>query len=308
MRILITGGTGLLGKPLVRLLAGHDHEVIVLSRDPARAARTFARAGPSGVRIVGWDGRTSAGWGALIANSAVVNLAGATPAHWRWTPAYRERILGSRLHAGEAILQAIARHGPPEVLIQASASGYYGDRGGELLSEVCPPGRGFRAEVCSAWEASTADTSARCCVLRTGMVLAREGGAFPPLLLFARLLGRRLGNGRQWAPWVHHADVSHAIEFLIERPALSGPFNLCAPEPAQHAAFMRALHCALRRPGLVTLPAWALRLALGELSSVVLDSQRMAPRRLLEAGFTFAYPQLDGALRHLLRDKRARLS
>ncbi|HEX8732272.1 MAG TPA: TIGR01777 family oxidoreductase [Ktedonobacterales bacterium] len=305
MRVLITGGAGLLGKPLARLLADHGHEVIVLSRNPARAARAFERSGPSSVRIVGWDGHTGDGWGALITSSVVVNLAGATPAHWRWTSSYRERILGSRLHASEAILHAIARHGPPDILIQASASGYYGDRGDEILTEASSPGRGFRAEVCSAWEASTAAVPARRCVLRTGIVLAREGGAFPPLLLFTRLLGRRLGTGRQWLPWVHHVDVAHAIEFLIERPALSGPFNLCAPEPAQHAVFMRSLHRVLRRPGLIALPAWALRLALGELSSVVLDSQRMAPRRLLEAGFTFAYPQLDGALRHLLRAERA---
>jgi uncharacterized protein (TIGR01777 family) len=276
-----------------------------LTRDPVRAARIFAGAGPSGLRVVGWDGRTEDGWGALIAGSAVVNLAGTTPAHWRWTPSYRARILGSRLRAGEAILRAIARHGPPAVLVQASASGYYGDRGDEILTEGCPPGPGFRADVCRAWEASTANVLCRRCVLRTGIVLSTDGGAFPPLLLFARLLGKRLGDGRQWLPWVHYADVTRAIAFLIERPALSGPFNLCAPEPAQHAAFMRALHRVLRRPGLVTLPAWALRPALGELSSVVLDSQRMEPHRLPAAGFHFTHPQLDGALRNLLREQRA---
>jgi uncharacterized protein len=122
----------------------------------------------------------------------------------------------------------------------------------------------------------------------------------PPLLRFARLLGRQLGNGQQWLPWIHTADVTHAIQFLLEHHTLSGPFNLCAPMPATHQEFMHAMRRVLRRPAIFTLPAWALRVALGEMSRVVLDSQRMSPQRLLEAGFQFNYPQLDGALCHLL--------
>jgi uncharacterized protein (TIGR01777 family) len=306
MRVIIAGGTGLIGRPLAAALARRGHEVVVLSRDPALAARTFARRGLASIRTAGWDGQTAQGWGEMIVReSAIVNLAGASPAHWRWTNAYRARILESRLHAGEAVMQAIERYGPPDVLVQASASGYYGDRGQIVLTEASPPGRGFRAEVCQAWEASTARAATRRCILRTGIVLDTSAGAFPPLLRFARLLGSQLGNGQQWLPWVHNADVTNAIQFLLEHRALSGPFNLCAPMPATHQEFMQVMRRELRRPAIFTLPAWALRVALGELSRVVLDSQRMTPQRLMEAGFRFDYPQLDGALRHLLFQERA---
>jgi uncharacterized protein (TIGR01777 family) len=301
MRVLITGGTGLIGTPLAEALARAGHEVVVVSRNPARAAHQFAVRGEKRMRTVGWDGRTADGWGELIgAETAIVNLAGASPAHWRWTKAYRERILQSRLLAGAAVMDAIARYGPPAVLIQASASGYYGDRGQEVLSEASPPGQGFRAEACQVWEASTERAPARRCSVRTGIVLDTRAGAFPPLLRFARLLGNRLGSGRQWVPWVLNADVTGAIQLMIERPELCGPFNLCAPHPATHGELLRAVRRALGRTGVVSVPGWALRAGLGELSHVVLDSQRMAPQRLVEAGFVFAYPRLDSALAHLL--------
>ena len=201
MRVIIAGGTGLIGRPLAAALARRGHEVVVLSRDPALAARAFERRGLASIRTVGWDGRTAQGWGELIVGeSAIVNLAGASPAHWRWTNAYRARILESRLHAGEAVMQAIARYGPPDVLVQASASGYYGDRGQIVLTEASLPGRGFRAEVCQAWEASTARAATRRCVLRTGIALDTSAGAFPPLLRFARLLGSQLATGSSGYP------------------------------------------------------------------------------------------------------------
>src|SRR5258707_5092058 len=140
MRVIIAGGTGLIGRPFAGALARRGKEVVVLSRDPALAARTFARRGLASIRTAGWDGQTAQGWGELIVGeSAIVNLAGASPAHWRWTNAYRARILESRLHAGEAVMQAIERYGPPDVLVQASASGYYGDRGQIVLTEASPP-------------------------------------------------------------------------------------------------------------------------------------------------------------------------
>ncbi len=306
MRVLITGGTGLIGRPLAFALATGGHEAIVLSRDPVSAARVFERPGMERIRVVGWDGQTAQGWGELIdAQTAIVNLAGATPAHWRWTWAYRARILQSRLRAGEAVMLAIERYGPPSVLIQASASGYYGDCGQDVLTEMSPPSQGFRAEACRAWEASTARVTCRRCVLRTGIVLDTSRGAFPPLLRFTRLLGRTLGSGRQWVPWILNADVTKAIQFLIERPDLSGPFNVCAPEPVTHAQLLYAVRRVLQRPGVFRLPSWALRIALGELSSAVLDSQRMMPRRLVEADFRFDYPHLDRALRHLLNGASA---
>jgi uncharacterized protein len=299
MRIIITGGTGLIGRSLVGLLAPQGFEVIVLSRDPRRATSQFA---PENEQTVGWDGRTAIGWGHLItAECAIVNLAGASPAHWRWTSRYKAHIRESRLRAVDAVLQAIARHGPPEALIQASASGYYGDRGDEALTEMSPPGQRFRAEVCREVEAAVAHANTRCCIIRPGIVLARDAGAFPPLLLFTRMLGRQLGDGKQWIPWVHIRDVARAIQFLIEQRALSGPFNVSAPSPATNRDVLRAVRHVLRRPSVVPFPATILRALLGEEASVVLDSQRMLPQRLLESGFSFAYPRLDQALHQLLR-------
>lgn len=302
MRVIITGGTGLIGRSVAARLASQGYEVIVLSRGPARATTLFQQQGLRNIQTAGWDGRTAQGWGELLSSEcALVNLAGASPAHWRWTRAYRARILESRLRAGEAVMQAIERSGPPGVLIQASAAGYYGDRGEEILTEQSPPGQGFRAEVCRTWEASTAQVKCRRCMLRTGIVLDAHAGALPPLLLFARLLGSRLGDGQQWIPWMHTSDVANAIQFLIERPALSGPFNLCTPEAVTNRDFIGAAQRALKRFPVFPIPAFALRALLGELSSVVLDSQRVLPQRLLEAGFQFDYPQLEQALHRLLR-------
>ncbi len=303
MRVIIAGGTGLIGRALVCHLAPQGYEIVVLSRHPEQAAQMVARAGLPGIQTVGWDATSAQGWGTFITGeSAIVNLAGATPAHWRWTRAYRRRILESRLRAGQAIMQAIERYESPAVLVQASASGYYGDRGQELLTETSLPGRGFRARVCREWEASTAQAATRRCVIRTGLVLDTHAGAFPPLLLFARLSGSQIGDGRQWLPWIHHVDVARAIQLLLEQPALSGPFNLCAPQAVSNRDFLRAVQHVLRRPPLFPLPAFVLRMLLGELATVMLDSQHLVPRRLIEVGFQFTYPQLDQALRNLLQE------
>jgi uncharacterized protein len=275
----------------------------VLSRDPNGpdgngTARTFVQYG--NVQMVGWDGCTARGWGHLLTPAcAVVNLAGASPAHWRWTTRYKERIRQSRLHAAAAVAQAIEHYGPPEVLIQASASGYYGNRGDEVLTESSAPGSGFRADMCQAVEASVASVATRCCIVRTGIVLDRHRGALPPLLLFARMFGSRLGDGRQWIPWVYRSDVACAIRFLIKQRTLSGPFNVCAPTPAPNRDFLRIVHRVFGHPAMFALPAVVLRAVLGEMATVTLDSQHMVPERLLASGFAFAYPQLDRALRQL---------
>ena len=301
MRVIITGGTGLIGKSLTQTLARQGYEIIVLSRDPALAAHTFRQLGLTNVKSIGWDARTDHGWGDLIrSDSAIVNLAGASPAHWRWTKTYRARILESRLRAGEAVMQAIEQYGPPNVLVQASAAGYYGDRGQEVLTESSPPGQGFRAEAAQAWEASIATARTRRCVLRTGLVLDSHAGAFPSFRRFAQVLGSRLGAGDQWIPWIHAEDAARAICFLLEHQTLSGPFNVCSPQAVSNREFLRATRRVLHRFALVPLPASVLRLVLGELSTVVLDSQRLVPQRLVEARFPFQYSRLDQALYHLL--------
>lgn len=304
MRVLITGGTGLIGRTLAHLLVSQGYEVIVLSRYPKRAAQLFSQHGLPQIQTIGWDATSAQGWGKLLTSEcAIVNLAGATPAHWRWTRVYRARILESRLSAGQAVMQAMERYGPPAVLIQASASGYYGDRGQELLTETSLPGRGFRARVCQEWEASTASAPTRRCLVRTGLVLDLHAGAFPPLVQFARMLGSQVGSGHQWLPWIHLMDVARAIQFLLEQRQLSGPFNLCAPEGVTNRAFLRAVQAVLRRPPLFPLPAFVLRAALGELATVMLDSQHLVPERLTEATFQFAYPTLSQALSQLLRER-----
>ena len=281
MRVIIPGGTGLIGGSLVALLARDDYEIVVLSRHPTLAAQRFHQHGLTNVQVVGWDARSAQGWGELISKeSAIVNLAGATPAHWRWTRGYQARILESRLHAGQAVMQAMERYGPPEVLVQASASGYYGDRGQELLTEASLPGQGFRAKVCQEWEASTAHAQTRRCIVRTGLVLDPNAGAFPPLVHFAQLLGGQVGNGQQWIPWIHKADVAKAIQFLLEQRMLSGPFNLCAPQAATNQDFLRMVRHVLKRFPVFPLPAFVLRVLLGELATVVLDSQHLLPELL----------------------------
>ncbi|GHO77561.1 epimerase [Ktedonobacter sp. SOSP1-85] len=263
MRVIITGGRGLIGRSLVQLLAAQGYDIIVLSRRPIQTTQMFSQLGLTNIKIIGWDARSAQGWGNLITSeSAIVNLAGATPAHWRWTRSYRARILESRLRAGEAIIQAMERYGPPKVLVQASASGYYGDRGQELLTEACLPGQGFRAQVCQEWEASTALAQTRRCIARTGLVLDTHVGAFPPLLHFAQLLGRRLGDGRQWIPWIHKVDVARAIQFLLEQQSLSGSFNLCAPEAVTNRELLREVQHVLKRPSVLPLPAFALQILL----------------------------------------------
>jgi uncharacterized protein (TIGR01777 family) len=301
VRVIITGGTGLIGKSLTQALSRQGHEIIVLSRDAGLAAHTFRQLGSTNIKTVGWDARTDHGWGKLIrADTAIVNLAGASPAHWRWTKNYRARILVSRLRAGEAIIQAMQHYGPPDVLVQASAAGYYGDRRQELLTESSLPGQGFRAEVAQAWEASTSAAETRRCVLRTGLVLDRHAGALPYLQRFAQMLGSRIGDGDQWVPWIHAEDAARVICFLLEHRALSGPFNVCSPEAVSNREFLRATRRVLHRFSLVPLPASLFRLVLGELSTVFLDSQHLVPQRLMEVKFPFQYPTLDRALHHLL--------
>lgn len=303
--ILIAGGSGLLGRALTQLLLLQGCEVIVLSRSVARAS------GPSGslpgCRWAAWDGQTAEGWGDLANGAAaIVNLAGESIAAGRWSRARKAAIVRSRQQATEAILTAIGQASrPPEALIQASAIGYYGDRAEELLTESASPGEGFLATTTRDWEAASegcARFGVRRAVVRTGIVLAREGGALPKMLLPYRLgAGAILGSGRQWMSWIHLADEVAALAFLIEESGAQGVFNLTAPEPETQAGFSRSLAAALRRPLLARAPAWVLRAAMGEMSELVLASQRVVPQRLLELGFRFRFPRLQAALADLCR-------
>jgi len=301
MRVVITGGSGLIGSEVARELGGAGHEVVVLTRDPAKAGTL-----PANVRAVQWDGRTAAGWGSLVdGDTAILHLAGEGIASGRWTEAKKRRIGDSRVESGTAVLSAIRQAAAkPRVLLQGSAVGYYGPTGDQAVTEHHPPGRDFLAGVCAAWEASTEPVEAlgvRRVVLRTGIVLSRQGGALPKMALPFRLMGGGpLGSGRQWMPWIHIADEVGAIRFLLQREDAKGPFNLTAPNPLTNRDFSRALGKALGRPSLVPAPGFALRLALGEMADMLLEGQRAVPQRLLEMGYAFRFPEAGAALRNLV--------
>jgi len=307
MRVLITGGTGLIGSELTNNLCADGHEVIVLSR----SGRSDVLL-PSRAQVARWDGRTAEGWGHLVNDvDAIVNLAGesiagANPLAGRWTPARKKRILESRLQAGQAIQQALAAATKrPSVLVQGSAVGYYGPRGDELITEEAGPGNDFLADVCQQWEAGAAGAEAlgvRVAVIRTGVVLSMGGGALPFMALpFRFFVGGPLGSGRQYVPWIHEEDQVAAIRFLIEHSGLRGAFNLSAPKPLTSAAFSSVIGRTLRRPSYMPAPAFAFRLAFGELATLLVDGQRQIPRRLQQSGFRFKYEDADSALKDLLR-------
>jgi uncharacterized protein (TIGR01777 family) len=302
MRVIITGGTGLIGRALATSLAADGHEVILLSRRPGRVSGL-----PAGVRAEGWDGRTAAGWGSLADGAqAIVNLAGENLGAARWTAERKRRIRDSRLDAGRAVVEAVqAASQMPRVVVQSSGVNYYGPQGDQELAEEAPPGNDFLAQLCVEWEASTAPVEAmgvRRTVIRSGVVFHASEGALPRLLLpFKLFVGGPLGSGRQALSWVHITDEVAAIRFLIEKEEAAGVFNLTAPYPLTNAEFGRAVGRVLGRPAWMPVPAFALRLALGEMATVVLDGQRVVPRRLLGMGFAFRFPEAEAALRDLLR-------
>jgi uncharacterized protein (TIGR01777 family) len=302
MRIIITGGTGLIGQALTNNLTVDGYEVIVLSRTPEKVSNL-----PGGAKAERWDGRTETGWGHLADGAkAIVNLAGENVAAGRWTAARKQRIRDSRLDASRAVVQAIkmAEH-KPEVVIQSSAVGYYGPRGDTKITEQAPPGNDFLAKVCIDWEASTVSVESlgvRRAIIRTGVVLSPEDGALPRMMLpFKFFIGGPIGSGQQWFPWIHLADEVTAIRYLIDNKAATGVFNLSAPNPLTNAEFGQVLGRVLRRPAIMPTPGFVLRLAFGEMSTVLLDGQRAVPQRLQELGFTFRFPEAEAALRDLLR-------
>jgi hypothetical protein len=301
MKIIITGGTGLIGRALAEDLAKDGHEVILLSRSSLPASSL-----PAGVRVEKWDGRTAQGWGQLADGAdAIVNLAGENLSAGRWTAKRKRSILDSRTNPGAAVVQAVqqAAH-KPGVVIQSSAVGYYGPGEAEGIAEDTPPAADFLAQVCQAWEASTQPVEAlgvRWVVTRSGVVLSTRSGALPRMLLpFKFFAGGPLGSGRQWLSWIHLEDEVRALRFLIENPQAQGAYNLSA-RPLTNRQFAQAIGKVMRRPAFFTVPAFLIRLLFGEMSTVVLDGQHVSSQRLLEAGFQYRFPEAEAALRDLLK-------
>ncbi|MFP3942167.1 MAG: TIGR01777 family oxidoreductase [Thermoanaerobaculia bacterium] len=301
-KVLITGGSGLIGSALTEELAGAGYEVVVLSRSPERVEGL-----PAGARSVGWDAASAAGWdGEVEGARAIVNLAGENLASGPWTEERKRRIRESRLRSTGAVVEAVQRaEQPPAVLLQGSGVDHYGPRGDEEVTEETPPGEGFLARLTRDWEAASEPVEpagVRRALLRTGLVLAPGGGALPKMALpFRMFAGGPVGDGSQWVSWIHLRDEVRAIRFLLERQDASGPYNLVSPEPVTNRELSKALGRVLRRPSVLRAPAFAVRLVLGELADTVLQGQRAVPRRLQEAGFSWELPELEPALRDALR-------
>jgi uncharacterized protein (TIGR01777 family) len=298
MKAVITGATGFIGCALCRLLH-KDYEVIALSRDASRAVKSIGKL----AKVIEWDGRTTGSWlkqtdGAF----AIINLAGENIASGRWTESRKAGILHSRLDSAKAVIEATKQMDKkPSVIIQASAIGFYGPHSDEPLDEDSPPGKGFLASVCRNVESSVEkieQLGVRCVVIRSGVVLGRDGGAFEKLVKpFRFFLGGHLGSGRQWFSWIHLDDEVAAIKFLMENEHFKGAFNLTAPQPVTMKEFCNVLGKVLHRPSWMKVPTFAARLAFGEMADeMLLSGQRVLPKRLLNTNFNFKYTNVKKAL------------
>jgi uncharacterized protein len=301
MRVIVTGGTGFIGPKLCERLVAKGHDVIALTRD---ASRSRDHVHPK-VRVVSWA--EGAAWEGFVDGAgALVNLAG-EPIAQRWTRSAKERIARSRLNAAARLEAAVGKAAlKPGVLVNASAVGFYGPRGDEILAEDAPPGNDFLAKLCVDWEAAARTLEPlglRVALLRTGIVLGDEGGALAKMLPpFKAFLGGPLGTGKQWMSWIHRDDLVELVVFAIENAAVSGPLNATAPNPVTMRDFATALGRALHRPSFAKAPAAAIRLALGEMATVVLDGQRVVPKKALDLGFAFRFTDVGAALRDVVGD------
>lgn len=303
MKVVIAGATGFIGRALCERLAGR-YEIVALSRNAVKAAKTLHGL----AKPVEWDARTIGEWSCEIDGAyAVVNLAGENIGSGRWTKAKKARILHSRIDCTKALTEAVSRADKkPDVLIQASAIGYYGHRADDPLDETSQPGSGFAADVCIQSESLARHVEAqgvRYIAIRTGVVLALGGGALPKMILpYKFFLGGHPGTGHQWLSWIALEDEAAAIEFLIENKSLSGPFNLTAPNPVTASQFAKTLGRALKRPSRLPAPAFALKILLGQMAEeLLLNGQRVLPNRLTEAGFQFNQKNLQQALKAIFK-------
>jgi uncharacterized protein (TIGR01777 family) len=298
MKIIVAGGTGMIGSALIQRLIQFDYQVVLLTRKSASSLNPFT----SNVTVESWSSGKEL---AKIVNGseAVVNLSGESIGSKRWTPRQKERILASRIEATRTMVEAIeTSHTPPPVLLNASAVGYYGNVPDDEVTESTNCGSGFLAEVCSRWEAEAGKVTnhhVRSVLLRTGIVLDKRSGALQKLLLpFKAFIGGRLGSGRQWFPWIHLEDEVSAILHAINHQEVTGPLNLAAPHSVTMSQFCTTLGKALHRPSWIPVPSIALKSLLGAemAEELILGGQKVIPKKLLDSGFKFRYPTVETAL------------
>jgi len=298
MRITLTGATGFIGSRLVYRWLEAGHQLHVLGRKPGKL--------PAAVHFWEWaePAQTSPPLESLEGSDAVINLAG-EPVAQRWDSAVKQRIRSSRVQGTSRLVDALRDlRRPPPILVSASAVGYYGSRGDEVLTEASAPGQGFLPDVCKEWEQQAQQAVAlglRVVCFRIGIVLGTESGALPQMLLPFRLgVGGRLGSGKQWMPWIHVDDIVGLMDFAVKTATMHGPLNACSPNPVTNADFSKELGRVLHRPALLPVPEFSIRLLFGEMAQVVLASDRALPKVALGAGYEFHYPELPAALTNLL--------
>ena len=303
MKILITGATGLIGRRVCRSLINEGHQVVVLSRRPPAATDL------SGVIVFRWEPVAEPPPAAALEDvEAVIHLAGEPVAAARWTDEQKRRIRDSRVKGSRNLVAGLrATPRPPKVFVSSSAVGFYGDRGDEILNEGSAPGSDFLSEVCLDWETEAArsrELGVRAAFVRTGVAISPSGGALEKMLPPFKLgLGGRLGDGRQWFPWIHIEDVVGIFLHALMSPAVDGPINGVAPGIVTNEEFTRELAAALNRPAFFPVPQFALRALMGEMAEVVTASQRVVPQVALDTGYRFKYPNLRPALESLLKTR-----
>jgi uncharacterized protein (TIGR01777 family) len=307
MRVFITGGTGLVGSRLIARIRERQDSVVLLTRRPDAARERFGQD----CTIVGGDPMNVGEWMDAVEDcDGVVNLAGEPIFGRRWNDEYKGLLMASRLQTTENVVQALARKprtaaGSPKVLVNASAVGYYGPRGDEELTEAAPPGGDFLAQITITWEAKarTAETTSgvRVVLLRIGVVLDKTGGALAQMLPpFKWGIGGPIGLGKHWFSWIHNEDVVGLVLLALDNDKARGPINGTAPNPVTNKAFSKALGRALHRPSFLPVPPLALRLKFGQVAEVLTTGQRVLPRRALELGYQFKFPDIDLALQNIL--------
>lgn len=297
--ILLTGGSGFIGQQLVPTLLSAGHTITVFTRNPKKTSAIFQQ------QVTTID--SLEGLSADDHFDAVINLAGEGIGDRRWTDSVKQQLRDSRLLTTASLIEYFKRaNQKPAVFISGSAIGVYGLHGDEKLDEQASGDDNFSSKLCRDWEAQAAEAEAlgiRCCYLRTGVVLGKNGGALSKMLPpFKMALGGPMGSGQQWMSWVHMDDLVNAIVYALETPSINGPINGTAPNPVTNKAFSKALGAALNRPAIIPMPAFVLKLMMGEMAEeLLLSGQRVVPAKLTQSGFEFKYPQLDDALRDIIQ-------